>query len=111
MMGTWSRMFCLNFVRDVSYSWNIDSFSARTACSETTRALAGGSSATTGRMKSGTALPLDSAMTFTSPSRLWREQKHHLLFVRAGWRVSRQVPEHAGHQTEQDGPERHHGGG
>src|SRR5712672_368489 len=65
MMGTWPRMFCLNVSRDVSYSPIMDVFSARTACSATTRALVGVSS-TTGRMKSGSA-PLDSAILITFP--------------------------------------------
>src|SRR5260370_23508115 len=45
----------------------MDAFRARTACSATTRSLAGGSSATTWRMNSGTALPLDLAMMIYSP--------------------------------------------
>src|SRR5882757_6259204 len=49
----------------------MDSLRARTARSATTRALAGGSSTTTGHMKSGTGLPLDSAIMVTSPSHLF----------------------------------------
>lgn len=68
MMGTWSRMFSLNVSRDASYSPNMDAFSARTACSATTRELVGFLS-TTGRMKSG-IVPLDSAILIACPFRL-----------------------------------------
>src|SRR5215213_8056519 len=64
MIGTRSRMFCLNVARDSSYKPIIEVFSARTACSATSRALAGGLASRTGSMNSGTVLlVIDIAVT------------------------------------------------